>query len=57
MNKLTIRFYTDTNRYMGWVYLNKTVYHNQVINWLRSGNSIKMGNKTYNIDSIKAYTN
>ena len=40
MKAQTVRFYTDGGKYMGWCYLNKTNYYNQIVNWLRSGNSV-----------------
>lgn len=45
MKKQTVRFYTDTKEtgallYKGWVYLNKTTWHNEILGWLRSGNTI-----------------
>ena len=41
----TIRFYTSGGQYMRWTYLNKTSYHNSVLNWIRSGNFIMIGNR------------
>jgi hypothetical protein len=47
--KYTVRFYTPNDIdfgyiYKGWCYLNKDTYHNQVINWIRSGNVIMIKN-------------
>jgi hypothetical protein len=43
--KYTVRFYIPNTldfgyTYKGFCYLNKDNYHNQVINWINSGNTI-----------------
>ena len=57
MKKQTIQFYTDGGQYKGWIYLNKKNYHNQIKNWLRSGNSIKLTYKGFKLNGLINYTN
>lgn len=52
---MTIKFYVDKNKYMGWQYINKTNYL-EVEGWLLSGNSIVINNATYrNIKDIPTH--
>ena len=43
----TICFYTDNGLYMGWKYLDLISY-GEIKSWLKSGNSIKSNNVSYN---------
>jgi len=40
MPKLTVRFYTASDIYTGWKYLNEITYF-EIRNWLASGNYLK----------------
>lgn len=42
----TVRFYTE-GKYMGWQSVKNTT-RSEVKSWIRSGNEIRIGNKTYN---------
>ena len=46
----TIRLYTETNRYMGWLKATKKNKSN-FISWINSGHYLKQGNKI--IKSLK----
>jgi len=40
MSKLTVRFYSASDTYTGWKYLNEVTYF-ELINWIKSGNYLK----------------
>jgi len=43
-NKGTMRFYTDSNTYMGWC-LKKNYRKHDAFNWIKSGNYIRFNNE------------
>jgi hypothetical protein len=46
--RITVAFYTDSGRYMGWRYLSKAVGDGELRSWLRSGNYVKVLGKRCN---------
>ena len=51
MKKATIRFYTDTNKYMGWQYLHKSNLL-ELRSWTNSGNNIVIHGVIFNSKDI-----
>lgn len=51
--KATVKFYTDSNKYMGWCFLNKKTYYNQIKNWLVSGNFVVINHQQYGRKDLK----
>jgi len=45
-SKKRVRFYTDTDKYMGYVYYSRDIKL-EIDSWLYSGNKIKIGKKTF----------
>ena len=48
--KTTIRFYTVSDRYVEWKYLNETTYF-EIKNWIRDHNYILIGEQRIDINS------
>lgn len=48
--KQTIRFYTSTDRYVGWNYLHKTTYFD-IVDWIRSYNYIMINEQKIHHDT------
>ena len=46
MKNQTIRFYTECKYYKGWKYLKNTTLR-EIINWLRSGNCVGIGEEIF----------
>lgn len=43
----TIKYYADRDQYMGWNKLTPNNLHNQVLGWIRSGNTVVIGGNEY----------
>lgn len=49
MKKQTFRFYTYSGLYKGWAYLTREAYYNEIVGWLRSGNTIMIKYIRYDV--------